>query len=64
MVAAFLIIYLPESIQSPPTKSSEKYGIILLSHTKMKICIIDTVMKLKGCEGGLFIFCWWGWRQW
>jgi hypothetical protein len=46
----------------PPTKSSEKYGVILLSHTKMKTCIIDTVMKIKDCEGGLFIFWWWEWE--
>jgi len=53
-----LIIYLPESIQSP-TKSPEKYGVILLLHTKMKTCITDTVMKVKDYEGGLCTFWWW-----
>jgi hypothetical protein len=58
MVAAFLILYLPESVQ-PPTKSPEKSGVILLSHIKMKTCIIDTLMKIKDCDGGLFTFWWW-----
>jgi hypothetical protein len=26
----------------------------------MKTCIIDTVMKIKDREHGLFIFWWWG----
>jgi hypothetical protein len=64
MVTAFLIIYLPESIQSPlphpTTKSSEKYGVILLSYIKMKTCVTDTVMTIKDCEGSIFIFWWWG----
>jgi len=25
----------------------------------MKTYIIDTVMKIKDCEGGLFTFWWW-----
>ena len=26
----------------------------------MKTCIIDSVMEIKDCEGGLFVFWWWG----
>jgi hypothetical protein len=53
-------IYLNQYIPCP-TKSSEKFGVILLSHTKMKTCVIDIDLKIKGCEV-YFIFWWWGWR--